>query len=118
MVSLARYCRPCVDGHPGGHGILAAQPRVRLDPECRAHCGGGTMTEVYQDSPVSDVPWVTARLCESGCRLVATFAEDRTEPEGRYYIYYVFEQANEPRYRLVRTPVAADNPVFPSLAAG
>src|SRR5712691_10915860 len=76
------------------------------------------MTEVYLDSPVSDVPTVTARLCESGCRLAATFAEDRTEPEGRYYLYYVFEQPSEPRYLLVRTPVAADNPVFPSLAAG
>jgi len=76
------------------------------------------MTEVYLDSPVSDVLTVTARLCESGCRLAATFAEDRTEPEGRYYLYYVFEQPSEPRYLLVRTPVAADNPVFPSLAAG
>jgi Ni,Fe-hydrogenase III component G len=76
------------------------------------------MTEVYLDSPVSGVPTVTARLHESGCRLAAIFAEDRTAPEGRYYLYYVFEQPSERRYLLVRTPVAADNPVFPSLAAG
>jgi Ni,Fe-hydrogenase III large subunit/Ni,Fe-hydrogenase III component G len=76
------------------------------------------MTEVYLDSPASDVPTVTARLHESGCRLAAIFAEDRTAPEGRYYLYYVFEQPSEPRYLLVRTLVAPDNPVFPSLAAG
>jgi Ni,Fe-hydrogenase III large subunit/Ni,Fe-hydrogenase III component G len=75
------------------------------------------MTEIYLDSPVSDVRTVAARLLESGCRLTATFAEDRTVVEARYYVYYVFEQPQDPRYLLVRTPVEADHPAFHSLAA-
>jgi Ni,Fe-hydrogenase III large subunit/Ni,Fe-hydrogenase III component G len=75
------------------------------------------MTEVYLDSPVSEVRAATIRLLEEGCRLASVFAEDRTPVDGRYYVYYVFEQPADARYLLVRTPVSSGHPVFPSLAA-
>lgn len=75
------------------------------------------MTEVYLDLPVSDLRTAAARYLASGCRLTATFAEDRTAAESRYYVYYVFEQPQDPHYLLVRTPIDADHPAFPSLAA-
>ncbi|HLJ17002.1 MAG TPA: NADH-quinone oxidoreductase subunit C [Bryobacteraceae bacterium] len=75
------------------------------------------MTEVYLDTTVSETRAVTTRLLESGGRLAATFAEDRTPVEGHFYVYYVFERPSDPRYLLVRTPVSTDQPAFPSLAA-
>ncbi len=75
------------------------------------------MTEKYLDSSASELHAVATRLLESGGRLAATFAEDRTREESRYLVYYVFEQPEDPQYLLVRAPVAADAPVFPSLAA-
>jgi Ni,Fe-hydrogenase III large subunit/Ni,Fe-hydrogenase III component G len=54
---------------------------------------------------------------EFSTRLVAVFAEDRVAAEGSFYNYYVFERPNEPEYLMVRAPVPADNPQFPSLAA-
>src|ERR1019366_7071897 len=51
-------------------------------------------------------------------RLVAVFAEDRVAPDGVYYNYYVFEQPAEPCYVILQAPIAADQPRFPSLAAG
>ncbi|HUJ21892.1 MAG TPA: NADH-quinone oxidoreductase subunit C [Bryobacteraceae bacterium] len=74
-------------------------------------------SEIYADLPTSDVRPVAAFLLERGCRLVAVFAEDRTAQEGRYYLYYVFEHPEDPRYLLARAPIAPGNPVFPSLAA-
>ena len=53
-----------------------------------------------------------------GSRLVAVFAEDRVAAEGVFYNYYVFEQPGEPCYLILQAPVAADQPRFPSLAAG
>jgi Ni,Fe-hydrogenase III large subunit/Ni,Fe-hydrogenase III component G len=76
------------------------------------------MTEIYLDSPVSDVRAVAADLLEKGCRLAAAFAEDRRAVEARDYVYYVFEQPQDRRYLLVRTPIAAGTPAFPSVAAG
>ncbi|HME10618.1 MAG TPA: NADH-quinone oxidoreductase subunit C [Bryobacteraceae bacterium] len=75
------------------------------------------MKEIYLDAAASEVRAVAAGLLASGCRLTATFAEDRTAMEACFYVYYVFEQPGDPRYLLVRTPVAASRPVFPSLAA-
>src|SRR5437899_371900 len=75
------------------------------------------MTETYIDSSPSNVRELTARLLEEGCRLAATFAEDRTVEDYRYYVYYVFERPADPRYLLVRTPISTTDPVFPSLAA-
>src|ERR1035437_5019355 len=51
-------------------------------------------------------------------RLVAVFAEDRVALEGVFYNYYVFEQLAEPCYVILQAPIAADQPRFPSLAAG
>lgn len=76
--------------------------------------GGG---EIYVELPNSDVRPMAACLLQSGCRVVAVFAEDRTGPAGRYYVYYVFEHPEDRRYLLARAPIAPDNPVFPSLAA-
>jgi Ni,Fe-hydrogenase III large subunit/Ni,Fe-hydrogenase III component G len=73
--------------------------------------------EVHVDSPASGVPTITARLLADGCRLASVFAEDRTETEACYFLYYVFEHSEDLRYLLVRAPVPAGNPVFPSLAA-
>ncbi len=73
--------------------------------------------EIYTELPISDVRPVAARLLELGCRLAAVFAEDRTAPEERYYLYYVFEHPEDVRYLLVRAPVAPSSAVFPSLAA-
>jgi Ni,Fe-hydrogenase III large subunit/Ni,Fe-hydrogenase III component G len=75
------------------------------------------MTEVCLDTPVSGLPAVAANLLEKGCRLAAAFAEDRIAAEACYYVYYVFEQPGDARYLMVRTPVPADDPVFPSMAA-
>jgi Ni,Fe-hydrogenase III large subunit len=49
---------------------------------------------------------------------VAVFAEDRVAPEGVFYNYYVFEQLSEPCYLIFQAPIPADQPHFPSLAAG
>ena len=75
------------------------------------------MTETYLDSSVQDVRAATARLLESGCRLAATFAEDRAAAESRFYVYYVFEQPKDPTYLVLRLPIPADQPTFPSFAA-
>ncbi|MEO8596715.1 MAG: NADH-quinone oxidoreductase subunit C [Candidatus Solibacter sp.] len=53
-----------------------------------------------------------------GSRLVALFAEDRVAAENAFHNYYVFEQPGEPCYVILRAPVPADEPRFPSLAAG
>ena len=76
------------------------------------------MTEIYLDSPVSDVRAVAADLLEKGCRLAAAFAEDRRSVEACDYIYHVFEQPHDSRYLLVRTTITAGDPAFPSVAAG
>jgi Ni,Fe-hydrogenase III large subunit/Ni,Fe-hydrogenase III component G len=52
-----------------------------------------------------------------GARLVTMFAEDRRSAEGGFFIYYVFERQGDPQYLLVRAPVRADQPEFPSLSA-
>jgi Ni,Fe-hydrogenase III large subunit/Ni,Fe-hydrogenase III component G len=75
------------------------------------------MTEIYLDTPVSGLSAVAASLLVKGCRLAATFAEDRTAAEACYYVYYAFEQPGDARYLMVRVPVPADDPVFPSMAA-
>ena len=51
-------------------------------------------------------------------RLVTIFAEDRTAAEGVFYNYYVFEKLQNPSYLVLRAPVPASAPRFPSVAAG
>ncbi len=75
------------------------------------------MSEIYIDAAVSGVRDVASELLENRCRLIAAFAEDRTPVEGCYYVYNVFEQPDDPEYLLLRTPVPAGHPVFPSFAA-
>jgi len=65
-----------------------------------------------------DVRLLAEHLCTAyGSRLVAVFAEDRVADEGVFYNYYVFEQPGEPCYVVLKAPVDADQPRFPSLAA-
>jgi Ni,Fe-hydrogenase III large subunit/Ni,Fe-hydrogenase III component G len=54
---------------------------------------------------------------EFDVRPVTVFAEDRRSAEGVFFNYYVFERKGDPRYLIVRTPVRADHPEFPSLSA-
>ncbi|MGE5645816.1 MAG: NADH-quinone oxidoreductase subunit C [Acidobacteriota bacterium] len=49
-------------------------------------------------------------------RLVTVFAEDRTAPEGVFYIHYVYERLPEERYIEKCVAVPAGDPRFPSLA--
>lgn len=50
-------------------------------------------------------------------RLVTVFAEDRTGAEGVFYNYYVLEQPGNPSYLILRAPIPASQPIFPSIAA-
>jgi len=54
---------------------------------------------------------------EFGARVVTVFAEDRCSREGVFFNYYVFEQKGSSQYLILRCPVRADRPEFPSLAA-
>ena len=54
---------------------------------------------------------------EFEARLVAVFAEDRCSTDGVFFNYYVFEQKDNSQYLIVRAPVPADDPRFPSLSA-
>jgi Ni,Fe-hydrogenase III large subunit/Ni,Fe-hydrogenase III component G len=66
-----------------------------------------------------DVRQVTEYLITAyESRLVAVFAEDRVAAESVFYNYYVFEQPGEPCYAILQAPIPADEPRFPSLAAG
>jgi Ni,Fe-hydrogenase III large subunit/Ni,Fe-hydrogenase III component G len=74
--------------------------------------------EIYLDLADSNIPPVAEYLRRRfSARLAAVFAEDRCAAKDRFYNYYVFEHPAEPRYLLVRAPIPADNPAFPSLAA-
>jgi Ni,Fe-hydrogenase III large subunit/Ni,Fe-hydrogenase III component G len=74
--------------------------------------------EIYLDLSDSNIPPVAEELRQRfSARLAAVFAEDRCAAEGRFYNYYVFEHPADPRYLLVRAPIPADDPSFPSLAA-
>jgi len=54
---------------------------------------------------------------EFEARLVTVFGEDRRLAEGVFFNYYVFERKGDTRYLIVRAPVPADHPEFPSLSA-
>ena len=56
-------------------------------------------------------------LKQHGARLVTVFAEDRTEPEGVFYNYYVFDRPGDPSFVILKAPVRAGQPSFPSFAA-
>ncbi len=73
--------------------------------------------QIYAAMDAADVPAVAAALRGThAARLVAVFAEDRVQPEGVFYNYYVFERRGSPCYLILRARIAADHPRFPSLA--
>jgi Ni,Fe-hydrogenase III large subunit/Ni,Fe-hydrogenase III component G len=73
--------------------------------------------QLYAAIDVADVPPVAAALRGAhGARLVTVFAEDRLEPEGVFFNYYVFERPGDPCYLILRARIGADEPRFPSLA--
>lgn len=78
------------------------------------HQGSG---EIYLEPPASATGLIADQLIQSGCRVSAAFAEDRTAQEACFNLYYVFSHPQDTRYLLVRTPIAADHPAFFSLAA-
>jgi len=73
--------------------------------------------QLYAAIAIADIPAIAASL-RSGhsARLVAVFAEDRVQPEGAFYNYYVFERSGDPCYLILRAHIPADDPRFPSLA--
>ncbi len=76
------------------------------------------MMQEVRDVKLSDIRAETERLRrEESARVAAVFAEDRVEPEGVFYNYYVVERPGDPAYLLLRTPVPAEDPRFPSMAA-
>jgi formate hydrogenlyase subunit 5 len=75
--------------------------------------------EFYGEVALEDVPRTAEfLLAREGVRLVIVFAEDRIEPEGVFFVYYVFERRGSPEFLLLRAAVPADSPRFPSLASG
>jgi Ni,Fe-hydrogenase III large subunit/Ni,Fe-hydrogenase III component G len=56
-------------------------------------------------------------LAERQARLVTVFAEDRVNTEGVFYNYYVFDRPGEPTWVMLKAPIPAEHPAFPSLAA-
>src|SRR5882724_5741238 len=127
------------------HGFLDTRSVVPANSEGSGYCDRWTMTrsisslvgalrqefgrqvesvradredEVYVLLNDSDIRPMTAHLRdESGARLVTVFAEDRRTPDGVFFNYYVFEQKGSAGYLILRAPVRADAPEFPSLSA-
>ena len=56
-------------------------------------------------------------LAEYQARLVTVFAEDRVKEEGVFYNYYVFDRRGDAAWVILKAPIPADHPSFPSLAA-
>ncbi len=74
--------------------------------------------EIYAKAPLAAIPEIAqALLGVPGARIVAVFAEDRVEPEGVFYNYYVFERTGVEPYLIVRAAIPAADPRFPSLSA-
>jgi Ni,Fe-hydrogenase III large subunit/Ni,Fe-hydrogenase III component G len=74
--------------------------------------------ESYFTLPHADPRAVTKYLSEEyDARLVTLFAEDRRAEEGAFFVYYVFEQKDNPQYLTVRTTIAPDCSEFPSMSA-
>ena len=56
-------------------------------------------------------------LGEYQARLVTVFAEDRVKAEGVFYNYYLFARPGDTAWVILKAPIPADHPSFPSLAA-
>jgi len=92
--------------------------------ELRTRCAIGfegwftaSNAEIHAEIALANLRPMVAYFIEEGCRLVSVFAEDRIAVDLCFFLYYVFEHVEDRRYLLVRTAVAADHPVFPSIAA-
>ncbi len=73
--------------------------------------------QIYAAAAIADLPALAAALRDRhAARLVTVFAEDRVEPEGAFYNYYVWERRGDPSYLLLRARIPAEDPRFPSLA--
>ena len=46
-------------------------------------------------------------------RLVTVFAEDRVNPEGVFYLYYVFDRPGDPCWVILKAPVSAEESLIP-----
>jgi len=98
--SAGKVLKQLVEEHPG---------RITVDSESAA--------ELYATTAIADIPAIAETLrSRHGARLVTVFAEDRVEPEGLFFNYYVFEQRGDPCYLVLRGYIAASDPRFPSLA--
>jgi len=56
-------------------------------------------------------------LSEYQARLVTVFAEDRVKAEAVFYNYYLFDRPGDTAWVVLKAPIPADHPSFPSLAA-
>ena len=84
----------------------------------RPEKGSLAQTEIYVNAWVDSIPAITfALLKATGARLVTVFAEDRVQPEGVFYNYYVFEMRGDARFLILRAAIPAGDARFPSLAA-
>lgn len=100
---------------------MTQQDKRALD-EVLAQCGIESLgqandAEIHAEMAVDDVRSTVALLVEHGCRLASVFAEDRTAAASCFFVYYVFDHPEDRRFLLLRISIAADNPVFPSVAA-
>ena len=74
--------------------------------------------EIYLLLADADIRPITQYLRgEFAARLVTVFAEDRSDAEGVFFNYYVFERYGDTRYLIVRAQVPANHLEFPSLSA-
>ncbi len=91
--------------------------QLRLDFVGRIAAAPSHPDQLYADLAIADIPVVAAALRDNhAARLAAVFAEDRVQPEGAFYNYYVFERRGDPCYLVLRARIPALDPRFPSLA--
>jgi Ni,Fe-hydrogenase III large subunit/Ni,Fe-hydrogenase III component G len=91
--------------------------QLRLEFVGRIAAAPSHRDQLYADLAMADIPVVAAALRNShSARLAAVFAEDRVQPEGAFYNYYVFERRGDPCYLVLRARIPAQDPRFPSLA--
>jgi Ni,Fe-hydrogenase III large subunit/Ni,Fe-hydrogenase III component G len=73
--------------------------------------------DVVSEVRIADIPEIAkALVSERGMRIVTVFAEDRLAAEGVFLNYYIFERTGSPQFLVLRAPIPALDPRFPSLA--
>jgi Ni,Fe-hydrogenase III large subunit/Ni,Fe-hydrogenase III component G len=97
--------------------MLEALEQLTQEFEGRIAAEPSYADQLYAAIAIADIPAIAASLRSShGARLAAVFAEDRVQPEGVFYNYYVFERRGDPCYLILRARIPAEDPRFPSLA--